>query len=183
MQRVLCCRYLGKGLVIFVRMDNTISKFIIKLRQHLLHLGNIWDWSSCPRSRFCSRKFCRKLRSTRPRSMYTVYIVYGVRDNGDTCSHQSTAVAVADLADEDVLAVALLVGQGAAAVALVTYFFRLFFTNIKRVLLSCLTRVLARHAASTDLTVLPRPHGDRALGRGHHGHRHLQVEVVLLQLI
>ena len=60
-----------------------------------------------------------------------VNIVHGVRDNGDTCSHQSTAVAVADLADEDVLAVALLVGQGAAAVALVTYFFRLFFINIR----------------------------------------------------
>ena len=41
-------------------------------------------------------------------------------------THLTTVVAGADCADENVLAVALFEGEGAAAVALKSYFLRLF---------------------------------------------------------
>ena len=46
--------------------------------------------------------------------------------------HHSTTFSKAECADEDVLAVALLIGQGGAAVALPYNFLRLFFTQIFR---------------------------------------------------
>ena len=46
--------------------------------------------------------------------------------------HHSTTVSKAECADEDVLAVALLKGQGGAAVALQYNFLRLFFTQTFR---------------------------------------------------
>ena len=80
----------------------------------MLHLDNIWDWTSSPRSRFCSGRFCCKLRNNQPRKTYTL----STKIERGTSSHVSTAVAPADSADEDVLAIALLVGQGAATITL-----------------------------------------------------------------
>ena len=79
--------------------------------QHLVHWDSIWDWSSAPLTRICSRRFCRTPRSIRP-AAHMSPSRYQAPD-----PHLSAAVAEADFADEDVLAAAL-VGEGAAAVAL-----------------------------------------------------------------
>ena len=82
-------------------------------------------------------------------------------------AHLTTAVAGADCADENVLAVALFEGDGAAAVALKSYFLRLL--SKERQTHPCLTRVPARRAAGTYLAILPGPHRIGALVWGYHG--------------
>ena len=96
-----------------------------------------------------------KLGSRIPRNMF-ILNMYKVQDNGDACTHLTTAVAGADCADENVLAVALFEGEGTAAVALKSYFLRLLSKD--RQTHPCLTRVPAQRAASTDLAILPSPH-------------------------
>ena len=68
--------------------------------QHLLHLDSIWDWSFSPRSRICSRRFCRTPRSFPPAAHVTITNSrYQAHD-----PHLSAAIPIADSADEDVLA-------------------------------------------------------------------------------
>ena len=143
----------------------------LRLR-HLQFPRRILGWTSSLRSKFCRTRFFHRLHIFQPRKIRLLA-------NLSLCPwpHLSTPVPVADISDEDVLAVAL-IGHGSAAVSLIRFqkIRKLFqkYPDPGHNVSSYLARVLPRLSAGADLAVLYQAHRGGALGGGHHGHRDLQ---------